>query len=114
MIRFCSAVVPGEGILTSTCTPVSFWYLLTPAEAIFQKSLALLVTNASLGVAPSGALWTALAPFAPALGWVPLAVSPSLHPPATTAAATTVRTAALRYTLQMFTRTSSDLLSLRI
>src|SRR5438067_6277073 len=32
----------------STCTPDSFSYLCTPAAAIFQNSLALLVTKASL------------------------------------------------------------------
>ena len=44
---FCSSVLPLGGSFTSTCTPVSFSYLATPAAAIFQNSLALFVTNAS-------------------------------------------------------------------
>src|SRR5678816_656347 len=46
-IWFCSSTLPLGGILMSTCTPASFSYLWTPAAAIFQNSLALLVTKAS-------------------------------------------------------------------
>src|SRR6185295_15301490 len=48
MIWFCSSGVPFGGIFTSTCTRPSASYLRTPAAAIFQNSLALFVTNASL------------------------------------------------------------------
>src|SRR5438128_1876386 len=40
----------------STCTLASFSYLCTPAAAIFQNSLALLVTNASFSALGSDAL----------------------------------------------------------
>src|SRR5581483_3276910 len=53
---FCSSVFPLGGILMSTCTPASFSYLCTPAAAIFQNSLALLVTNASFSALGSEAL----------------------------------------------------------
>src|SRR5262249_33716698 len=54
--EFCSSVFPLGGILMSTCTPASFSYLCTPAAAIFQNSLALLVTKASLSELGSEAL----------------------------------------------------------
>ena len=46
-IWFCSSALPFGGILMSTWTSASFSYLCTPAAAIFQNSLALLVTKAS-------------------------------------------------------------------
>src|SRR5688572_398530 len=55
-IWFCSSTVPVGGCLMSTRTLPSFSYLCTPLEAIFQKSLALLVTNASLSVLPPSRL----------------------------------------------------------
>ena len=57
-IWFCSSGLPVGGILMSTCTPDSFSYLCTPAAAIFQNSLALLVTKASLScdLPPAGAV----------------------------------------------------------
>src|SRR5688572_3875961 len=51
-IWFCSSTLPLAGILISTCTPASFSYFRTPAWAIFQNSLALLVTNASFRLLP--------------------------------------------------------------
>src|SRR6266550_7228488 len=52
MIWFCSSVLPLGGILMSTWTLPSPSYLWTPLEAIFQNSLALLVTKASLRTLP--------------------------------------------------------------
>src|SRR5881628_1749522 len=61
-MRFWSCVVPsGRFMSTLTfhfCVAASFSNFSMPFWAMFQKSLELLVTKASLIVAPSGALWT--------------------------------------------------------
>src|SRR3954469_18536105 len=61
-MRFWSCVVPsGRFMSTLTfhfCAAASFSNFSIPFWAMFQKSLELFVTKASLIVAPSGALWT--------------------------------------------------------